>query len=290
MGFIERLREGILVADGATGTWLQAAGLPPGTPPELWNAERPDAIRAMHRAYLEAGAQIVLTNSFGGSRRKLAKSGLDGRAAELVRAAAALAREAAGEEALVAGDIGPLGDLLAPLGPISREEAVETFAEQAGYLAQGGADFILIETMGDLEEAAAAVEGAQATTDLPVVCSMSFDSHGRTMMGVRPEQMIERLWPLGLAAVGVNCGRSLEDNAAALRAAHAANPEAPLWYKPNAGLPRLEGGETVFDVGPQAFAEGVVPLLEAGVRVVGGCCGTTPDHIRALARAVRERL
>ncbi|MGQ9585932.1 MAG: homocysteine S-methyltransferase family protein [Anaerolineae bacterium] len=290
MGLLERLERGeVLVADGATGTWLQNAGLPPGAAPELWNVERPEAILAMHRAYLEAGAEIILTNTFGGSRHKLGKAGLAERAEELNHAAAALARQAAGHNALVAGDIGPLGDLLAPLGPVTREQAVEVFAEQGRYLAEGGVDFLLVETMADLEEAAAAVEGVRSVTGLPVVCSMSFDTHRRTMMGVRPEQMVERLWPLGLAAVGVNCGRSLEDNEAALLAAHQANPRAPLWYKPNAGLPRLEGGRTVFDVGPEEFAAAVAQAPEHGARVVGGCCGTTPDHIRALARALEDR-
>ena len=289
MGFVERLAQGeVLVADGATGTWLQAEGLPPGTPPELWNVERPDAILRMHEAYLEAGAQVILTNTFGGSRHKLAKAGLGARMEELVGAAVRLARQAAGKDALVAGDIGPLGDLLAPLGKVTYEEAVALFREQARVLAEGGADFILIETMADLQEAAAAIEGVRSATDLPIVCSMSFDTHGRTMMGVTPQQMVQRLWPMGLAAIGVNCGRSLADNAAALRAAHAAAPEAPLWYKPNAGLPHLEGGRTVFDVGPEEFAANAAAALEDGARVVGGCCGTTPAHIRALAQALRR--
>lgn len=287
MGFAERLARGeILVADGATGTWLQGAGLPPGTPPELWNVERPEEILRMHEAYLEAGADIVLTNTFGGSRHKLEKAGLGARMEELVGAAARLARQAAGDTALVAGDIGPLGDLLAPLGQVTYEQAVAFFAEQARVLAEGGVDFILIETMADLQEAAAAIAGAQSATDLPVVCSMSFDTHGRTMMGVTPQQMVERLWPLGLAAIGVNCGRSLDDNEAALQAAHEAAPQATLWYKPNAGLPRLEAGQTVFDVGPEEFATRVAAAVARGAQVVGGCCGTTPAHIRALVRAV----
>jgi len=288
MGLMERLKTGeVLVADGAAGTCLQSAGLSPGTPPEVWNVERPDEILAMHRAYLEAGADIILTNTFGGTRHKLGKFGLEERVEELDRAATDLARRAAGDEALVAGDIGPLGGLLAPLGTVTYDEAVDCFAEQARSLAEGGADFILIETMADLEEVAAAIEGTRSVTDLPVVCSMSFDTHGRTMMGVRPEQMVARLWPMGVAAVGVNCGHSLEDNEAALRAVHEANADVPLWYKPNAGLPRLEGEQTVFDVGPEEFAAAVGRLLKEGARVVGGCCGTTPDHIRALSQVMK---
>jgi len=288
MGLTERLEKGeVLVADGAAGTWLQSAGLSSGTPPEVWNVEHPDEILAMHRAYLAAGADIILTNTFGGTRHKLGKFGLEERVEELDRAATDLAHQAAADQALVAGDIGPLGDLLSPLGTVTYEEAVDCFAEQARYLAAGGADFILIETMADLEEAAAAVEGTKSVTALPVVCSMSFDTHRRTMMGVRPEQMVERLWPMGVAAVGVNCGHSLEDNEAVLRAAHEANTDVPLWYKPNAGLPRLEGGQTVFDVGPEEFAAAVGRLLGEGARVVGGCCGTTPDHIRALSQVVK---
>ncbi|NLE75929.1 MAG: methionine synthase [Chloroflexi bacterium] len=287
MGFLERWRgQKPLIVDGATGTWLHAAGLPAGTLPEQWNAEQPQTIVAMHRAYVDAGAEVVLSNSFGASRRKLSRGQFGDRAEEFNRAAVALARQAADGQAFVGGDIGPIGELMAPMGPLTGEDARATFAEQARWLADAGADFVLIETMSDLDEAAAAVEGAVSATTLPVICSMSFDSHGRTMMGVRPKQMAERLLPLGVAGLGVNCGRSLEENAAALQELHEAAPDLPLWVKPNAGLPRFEGGRTVYDVGPEAFAQAVLGMLELGARAVGGCCGTTPAHIQALREAL----
>lgn len=284
------LAEGnLLVADGATGTMLQAMGLPAGTAPELWNADRPDAIHALHRAYLDAGSEVILTNTFGGSRLKLERTGgLGARMVELNRAAAAVAKEAAGGKAYVAGDIGPTGELMAPYGLLSYEEAVDVFAGQALALAEGGADLIWIETMTDLNEAKAAVEGAKRVTDLPVFCSLSFGQGGRTMMGVSPAQVAETLWPLGLTAIGANCGEGIEPVVGALVEMRAALPDAVLIAKPNAGLPRLEADKTVFDLGPQEMSTHVPRLVELGAQVIGGCCGNTPDHIAAIAEAVHR--
>ena len=178
----------VLIADGATGTELQKAGLAPGSAPELWNVENQDAVRALYQGYVDAGSDMVLTNTFGGTSIRLKREGLDGRVVELNRAAAQLAREIAGDGALVVGDIGPTGEMLAPLGTLSYEDAVAAFAEQAGALAEGGADVLLIETMSDLTEIQAAIEGARQATDLPVMATMSFDTKGRTMMGVKPEK------------------------------------------------------------------------------------------------------
>ena len=277
----------ILVADGATGTQLQKAGLPAGVSPESWNLDNPSAIIALHESYRDAGSQIVLTNTFGGSRIKLSRNKLGDKVAEINQAAAQLARSVMGDDGLVFGDMGPTGELLEPLGTLTYEQAVTAFAEQAAALAEGGADAIIIETMSDLNEAKAAVEGAKKACKLPILVTMSFDTHGRTMMGVKPATAILGLWPLGLAAVGANCGRSLTDTLTAIEAMHMSNPQAILMAKPNAGLPHLEGSDTVYEVSPQVMAEYALKFRDAGVKIFGGCCGSTPDHIRAAASILK---
>ncbi|MGD9002680.1 MAG: homocysteine S-methyltransferase family protein, partial [Anaerolineae bacterium] len=209
--FLARLRDGgIIVADGAMGTMLQAAGLPLGAAPEGWLLENPRAVGDVHRAYIEAGADLILTCTFGGTRLRLERSGLGGRVGEINRRAAEVAREAAGDAVLVAGDIGPMGEFLAPLGAMSYTEAVDVFAEQAAALAQAGVDVLYVETMSALDEARAAVEGALRVADgIPVTATLSFDSHGRTNMGVRPEEAAEALLELGVDALGANCGATL---------------------------------------------------------------------------------
>jgi 5-methyltetrahydrofolate--homocysteine methyltransferase len=294
------LKDGnILIADGATGTMLQAMGLPAGAAPELWNIERPDAIRAHHRAYLDAGSGVILTNTFGGTRIKLERAGALGkRAAELNEAAAALARAEAGDGAYVAGDIGPTGELLVPYGMLSYDEAVEVFAEQAGALVAGGVDLIWVETMTDLNEAKAAIAAAQQVCGLPIFCSLSFGRGARTMMGVTPEQALETLWPLGLTAIGANCGDGVEPVATAIAEMHALLSDsswterftdlAPpaLIAKPNAGVPHLENGSTVFDLEPKALAAHAPRFVELGAQVIGACCGSSPDYIAAIAAAL----
>ena len=277
---------GVLIADGATGTFLQQAGLPRGMAPERWNLENPEAILSLHRSYLDAGSQVILTNSFGGNRYRLARHRLAEQAHELNRIAAQLAVQAAGTTAWVLGDMGPLGELLAPLGPVSYEDAVATFSEQAAALAEGGVDGVLIETMSDLEEAKAAVEGARRATDLPVLVTMSFDTHGRTMMGVTPEQAAHALWTLGVDVIGANCGHSLPENLEAIRAMREAEPQAVLMAKPNAGLPHTEGNTLRYDVTPEIMADYALRFVALGVKIFGGCCGSTPEHIRAVARAL----
>jgi 5-methyltetrahydrofolate--homocysteine methyltransferase len=278
--------KGVLVADGATGTMLQAAGLSEGTAPESWNLTHPEKILDLHRAYLEAGAQIILTNSFGGSRFRLGKKGLQDKVHEVNRAAAALAKEAAGQEAFVAGSMGPTGELMKPLGTLSYVVALEAFAEQAEALAEGGVDTILVETMSDLNEAKAAIVGAQRATDLPILCTLSFDTQRHTMMGVSPRRAAKEMWPLGLVAIGGNCGKTLDDMEEVLRQMGKAVPEATLMAKPNAGLPRLVDGQAVYDVTPQVMAEYALRYAELGAKIVGGCCGSTPAHIKAMAAAL----
>ena len=202
---------GILILDGATGTQLQNMGLPAGKPPEMWNLENPEAVKKHYRAYIEAGSDAILTNTFGGSRPRLDMEGSGDLTHEINVAAATLAREVAGDGKLVLGSIGPTGVLMEPMGELTYEKAVEYFYEQAAALAEGGVYGIHVETMSDLREAKAAIEGAHKATDLPVTVTMSFDMHGRTMMGVRPEDAVKALWAMDVLAVGVNCGNTLEE-------------------------------------------------------------------------------
>ena len=278
----------VLVADGATGTTLQKAGLPPGAAPERWNLTEADQVRALYRGYVDAGADIILTNTFGGSSIRLKREGLDGQVREINLAAAQLAREVAGERALVCGDIGPCGEMLAPLGTLSFEEVSASFAEQAQALAEGGVDAILIETMSDLEEARAAIEGTRKVTALPLLVTMSFDTKGRTMMGVKPERAVRALAELGVDVIGANCGRTLSETLDAVLAMRQALPEAVLMAKPNAGLPHTEDGALVYDVTPEIMADYALRFVnEAKVKIFGGCCGSTPEHIRAVADALK---
>jgi 5-methyltetrahydrofolate--homocysteine methyltransferase len=281
---------GPLLADGAMGTMLFEAGLTSGDSPERWNVERPDVIRGVHRAYRDAGSCILLTNTFGGNRFRLALHGLDARVAELNEAAARLAREVAhapGGHALVAGDIGPSGGILAPLGELERDDAVKGFAEQAAGLHAGGVDVFWIETMSALEEVEAAVEGVRrAAPTVPIVVTMSFDTHGHTMMGVSPEQAAKELTALGAAAVGGNCGLGPAELLPAMVAMRSAAPDAVLVAKPNAGLPVLEDGKAVYRGSPEEMANYARRLVAAGVRIVGGCCGSAPVYLRAMATAL----
>lgn len=288
--FTARLSEkDVIVLDGATGTMLQSAGLPTGTAPELWNIERPDVILDLHTSYVDAGAEAILTNTFGGTRLRLEKTGLGKSVGKINLRAAQLARQVAGEDRLVFGDMGPTGLMMMPFGDLSVTKAVDAYAEQAGYLAEGAVDAIFIETMSDLQEAIAAVRGAQQATKLPILVSMSFDTHGRTMMGVTPEQAAEKLWQLEVDAIGANCGRSLAENLEAVKKMKAAVSEATLLAKPNAGLPHVKSGESVYDVTPETMAEFALEFALLGVKIIGGCCGSTPSHIQGMSAALKRR-
>lgn len=279
---------GIIILDGATGTELQKLGLPAGMSPELWNLDNPEAVKQHYRAYVEAGSDAILTNSFGGTRARLEFENAGDRVHEINVAAAQLAREVAGDSILVLGSMGPTGQLMDPLGLLTYESAVDMFAEQAAALAEGGVDGIHIETMSDLQEARAAIEGAHRATDLPVTVTMSFDSHGRTMMGVKPEDAVRELTQLDVLAVGVNCGRTLEENLTAVTAMRAADPNVTLIAKPNAGLPHVDGiGDAVYDVTPEIMVDYAHKFLEQGVKMFGGCCGSNPAHIRATKDALK---
>lgn len=269
------------------GTMLQAAGLPAGVPGEAWVLERPEAVADVHRAYLEAGAELILTCTFGGTQARLVRAGLGDRVAQVNRRAVEIAREVVGDRAYVAGDIGPSGELLAPLGKRTYEEAVALFAEQAAALAEAGVDVLYIETMSSLDEARAAVEGARRVApEVPLTVTFSFDRKGRTGMGVRPQEAAQRLLEWGVTGMGANCGASLEMTEGAVRQMREAAPEAILIVKPNAGLPKVVQGELVYEATPAVMAQWARRFVDLGARVVGGCCGSTPAHIRAIAEAV----
>jgi 5-methyltetrahydrofolate--homocysteine methyltransferase len=287
--FLDRLKAGKpLVLDGATGTNLQARGLPAGSPSDLWVLDNPAEVLRLHRDFLRAGSDIILTDTFGSSRLHLSHAGLEARFEETNRRAAALAREAAAPSgALVGGSLGPLGEMVAPLGPLSEETAQAEYAAQARCLAEAGVDLLVIETQFDLTEASAALRGVQSVTDLPVVVSFSYDRGTRTMMGVKPAQMGKTFAGMGVAALGINCGRSLEDNIKALGELRAA-VDLPLWFKPNAGLPQVDpDGKTYFDVTPAAMGAHAAAWLPAGAALAGGCCGTTPEHLAAIAKSIK---
>lgn len=276
-----------IAADGGMGTMLFAAGLAQGAAPELWNADRPDEVRKIHVAYAAAGAQIILTNSFGGSRVRLALHQLGSRATELNTAAARLARaaaDAAPKPVLVGGSIGPTGVMMEPMGELTWDEAVSAFEEQARALAAGGVDLFWIETMADLEEVRAAMTGCRNSGfDLPMVATMTFDSKGRTMMGVRPEQAAAAFREMGLAAFGANCGNGPAEIEGVIEKMKQAYPDAVLVAKSNAGLPRMVEGRAVYDAGPDEMAQYALTVRGLGARIVGACCGSTPEHIHAIA-------
>ncbi len=294
--FLERMKAGeVLVADGATGTNLQQRGLERGASAETWVLERPQEIVRLHRDFLGAGADLLLTATFGATPIRLEAAGgqaLARQAAEINRQAVALARQAAAQagrpETLVAGSIGPTGQLLKPFGPLEEGTAEEAFAAQVRALVEAGVDLLVVETQFDLSEARAALRAArQVGAGIPLVCSFSYDRGTRTMMGVRPSQMCAELGEMA-DVLGINCGRSLDDNLKALSELRAATSR-PVWFKPNAGLPEVDGeGRSIYRVTPEEMGARAPSWLQAGAQVVGGCCGTSPEHLGAIVRAVKN--
>lgn len=281
--------EETILLDGAMGTQLIDQGLSPGTAPEEWNLTNAEAIVAVHKAYIEAGSQIILTNSFGGSSSRLAMHDLGDRVVELNQAAARVGRMAAdtaSHAVFVAGSIGPTGRMLEPLGDLSPQDARQAFAEQAEALAQGGADLLWIETMSDLEEVRAAIEAARSVCSLPVAATLTFDTHGRTMMGTTPQQAMQALDRYGLIAYGANCGNGPAEVESVIASMHAAGPEARLVAKSNAGVPKEREGQIVYDGTPEIMAKHAVRVRSLGASLIGACCGSTPAHIRAMAQAL----
>jgi 5-methyltetrahydrofolate--homocysteine methyltransferase len=281
-----------VIADGGMGTMLFSIGLANGESPELWNVTNPDKIASIHRGYIEAGAQIILTNTFGCNRFRLELHKLQDRAAELNKAAAQIAvaeAEAADHSVVVAGDIGPSGGILKPLGEMEYEEAIAAFEEQARALVEGGVDVLWIETMSDLKEVQAAAEGCRrAAPDMPLVATMTFDTHGHTMMGVSPEKALAGLLQLDLVALGGNCGNGTAEIETVIKKMRAVNQDVILVAKSNAGMPRLEGGRAVYDATPDDLAEYAVTVRQLGANIIGACCGSTPTHIQAISAALRK--
>ena len=285
-------KNGYVVTDGAMGTVLFAAGLEQGDPPELWNLKYPDRVADVHQAYLQAGSQIVLTNTFGGTRLRLALHNAQSQVAQANHAAAEILRKVvkqSGKDVIVAGDIGPTGEVLAPYGELAFQDAKDAFKEQAAALISGGVDLIWIETMSDLEEVRAAVEGTrEVSTNIPIVTTMTFDTHGRTMMGVTPEQAFETLTSFGVEALGGNCGNGPEEIIEVITKMRAIDQETILVAKANAGIPELVQGKAVYRASPETMADYAIQSYQAGARVIGACCGSTPDHIFAIVESLSQ--
>lgn len=287
---MEAVRERILLFDGAIGTMLQSRGLPVGEPAEKWVLEKPEEVLRLHREYVEAGAEVLTTNTFGGSRFKLQAWLADPDVEGLNRKAAEIAREAAGDKVFVAGSVGPTGVFLEPLGTVSPDEMRAAFAEQVRGLVAGGVDVIIVETQMDVNEAVLAVEAAKDVGSVPVIANMTYDpgkAGFRTMMGNTVEECVRALQEAGADVVGTNCGTGIDDMIRVVQEI-ARWAEKPVLAEPNAGLPRLEGGRTVYDETPATMAEKLPELIRAGARIVGGCCGTTPEHIRLFRRVIDE--
>ncbi len=270
------------------GTMLQSLGLGPGEVPELWNEEHPEKVQSVHKGYVEAGSQFILTNSFGGTRYRLAMHGLEGRVRELNRLAAEIAREIAGDEIVVGGSMGPTGEFIEPLGTATFEDLKEAFAEQASALVEGGVDYLHVETMSALEEVHAAIEGIRSVTDKPIIATMTFDTHYHTMMGVSPQQAVTTISRWDVRVVGANCGNGPEEIIRVIGEMKEVAPDVPLIAKANAGLPRMVKGKTIYDATPEDMAEYARKVMEIGVKIVGACCGSTPAHVKAMRKVVDE--
>jgi 5-methyltetrahydrofolate--homocysteine methyltransferase len=279
----------VVLGDGAMGTLLFASGLVDGSAPELWNVTNPDKVTAIFKSYAEAGSKIITTNTFGGSSARLKFHNLEDRVHELNKAGALLARAVADEYgALVAGDIGPSGELIEPVGPLTMTEAQALFAEQVRGLADGGVDFYLIETMSHLNEVEAAVLAIQEVAPgATIAATLSFDTNLHTMMGVSPRQAVVTLAGWGVHVIGANCGIGPDETAIVMTQMAQNRPEGVyLMAQSNAGLPRYHEGRIQFDASPERMADYAVQLRNLGINVVGACCGSTPAHIAAMAEAL----
>jgi len=287
---LDRLAAGeVLVSDGATGTYLQANGLEPGGCPEEFNDTHPDVVRQMAANYFAAGSDMVETNTFGGSRYMLAKYGHGERVEELNRKGAQLAREAAPDGSFVLGSIGPTGEFLVPNGTATEEDMFEVFCEQVRGLVDGDVDAFCIETMSDLGETILAVKAAKETTDLPVIATMTYDRGPRglfTMFGVTPVGAAQQLSAAGADIVGSNCGIKIEDMLEIIAQMRSAT-DRPILTHVNAGIPRIEDGAILYPDTPEHMASLMPKMVESGANIIGGCCGTGPDYVRAFVQAVR---
>jgi 5-methyltetrahydrofolate--homocysteine methyltransferase len=288
-----RIKTGVFVLDGAMGTQLFARGVEPGRCNDWLNVELPNMVLDVHKAYIDAGSDAILTNTFGANRYALGRHGCADKAFEINKAGAQVARKAAGQGRYVLGDIGPTGDFLEPLGTLKRDQVREAFVEQVKGLREGGVDGLIIETMTAIDELEVAIEAAKSGGgELPVLASMSFDKGGagfRTMMGVDVATAVSRMIALGVDVVGFNCGTTTLDEYVEVANAYvaAAKGKALVFAEPNAGKPELVGSQAVYKVTPEEFAAACRRLLGAGIHILGGCCGSTPQHIRAVATGLR---
>jgi 5-methyltetrahydrofolate--homocysteine methyltransferase len=279
-----------LVSDGAWGTLLQQNGMKPGECPELWNIEHPDAVFNIAKSYIDAGADMIETNSFGGNAFKLGLFGLTDRVWELNKAAAEISRKAAGDR-IVIGSIGPTGKMLM-MGDVTEEELYNAFKVQAQALEAGGADGLVIETMSDLEEARVAIKACKENTKCEIICTMTFEKTGdrtyNTMMGISPSQMAQELISTGVSIIGANCGNGIKDMVGIVEEIRSINKNIPILIHANAGVPLYKDGKTIFPESPTQMASCVSSLISSGANVIGGCCGTTPEHISRIAEIVKK--
>lgn len=286
------LEEGrVLLGDGAMGTMLQQAGLTDGGAPELWNVNAPDKVQAIYQAYLDAGANLIETNTFGGTAARLKLHNLQDRVTELNQAGAALAKAAAEPMgALVAGSIGPSGELIEPVGTLSMADATALFAEQAQGLVAGGVDLVVIETMSHLNEVKAAVDGVrQVDPDLLIVCTLSFDTNFHTMMGVSPKEAVETISSWGIRVIGANCGNGPAEIETVMTQMAQYRPDGVyLMAQSNAGLPQYMNGAIAYDGTPEVMADFTLRLRDLGINIIGACCGSTPIHVAAMGQALRD--
>ena len=286
----EALEKGILISDGAMGTMLQGKGLTDGGAPELWNVENPTAIEEVLEEYAAAGANLITTNTFGGTRGRLQMHGLEDRLFELNKAGAEIARKVADRHpgCFVMGDVGPSGELMEPMGTMTIDEAKALFADQIKALVAGGVDAILIETMSDLQEVEAAVRAAtEIAPNLPIIVTFSFDTNLRTMMGVKPAVAVKTLAAEGVRIIGANCGRGVDEMRVIAKELTEARPDGVfIITQSNAGLPKLVGGDFVYDGTPEEMAKYAVDMKELGVNVIGSCCGSSPAHTKAMSEAI----
>lgn len=288
----DKVKQGkILVSDGAWGTFLQQKGLQAGTCPESWNIDRPDDVFDIAKSYIEAGADMIETNSFGGSIYKLMAYGLENKVYEINKTAAELSRKAAGTDKHVLGSIGPTGKMII-MGDVTEKELYEAFKEQSKALEEGGADAIIIETMSDIEEAKLAIKASKENTSCEIICTMTFEKSGEnsyhSMMGVTPTQMVHELTDIGAKIIGTNCGNGMEGMIEIVKEIRTVDTDIPVLVHANAGLPVYKDGKSLFPETPDIMAGFVKSLMDAGANIIGGCCGTTPEHIRKIAQAVKN--
>jgi len=277
-----------VIIDGATGTNLQKMGLPIGASPETWVINKPEAVLDLYTQFVNAGSDIILSCTFGGNRIRLKHAGLETKSQQVNQTAVTLAKQAtSGKDVLVAGSIGPTGEMMEPFGTLTEEAAFEIYQEQAQYLIDAGVDLLVVETQYDLNEALAAIRAVRSISDIALICSFSYDRGTRTMMGLKPNQVVEALKETDVFAIGVNCGKSLETNLQVLETLRSIT-DKPLWFKPNAGAPETdETGGLHYHIAPEDMGSQAKEWVTKGARFVGGCCGTSPQHLAAIKQGIK---